>query len=236
VGVEIALSVRDYLGEGLIRNAVNFPAIPADEFPRVRPYIQLGEMLGALVGQWLRDRPDSIGIRYYGALTTQYEPIIGSAVLAGALSTFMDSGVTPVNSRALATQRGLEVVESRSSRPRDFVNVISIKLRSGTQERWVEGTVFEPGSPRVCTLEGIPVEAPLGGTLIVMRNEDRPGVIGDVGSALGRHGINIGSFALGRDERGAVSVISVDPTAALDPAVAEVRRLPAVREAVVVRL
>ncbi len=236
VGVEIALSVRDYLGEGLIRNAVNFPAIPPDEFPRVRPYLRLAEMLGALVAQWLHARPDSIGIRYYGPLTTQHESIIGSAVLSGALSTFMDNGVTPVNARALAAQRGLEIVESRSSRPRDFVNVISIKLRSGSLERWVEGTVFEPASPRLCTLDGVPVEAPLGGTLIVMSNQDRPGVIGDVGSALGRHDVNIGSFALGRNERGAVGVISVDETPNLETAVAEVRKLSAIREALVVRL
>jgi D-3-phosphoglycerate dehydrogenase / 2-oxoglutarate reductase len=236
VGVEIALSVRDYLAEGLIRNAVNFPAIAPDEFPRVRPYLRLGELLGGLVAQCLHARPESIGIRYYGPLTTQYESIIGSAVLAGALSTFMDNGVTPINARALAAQRGLEIVESRSSRPRDFVNVISIKLRGGGRERWVEGTVFEPASPRLCTLDGVPVEAPLGGTLIVMSNEDRPGVIGDVGSTLGRHGVNIGSFALGRNEQGAVGVISVDPVADLEPAVAELQKLPAIREAVAVRL
>lgn len=236
VGVEIALSVRDYLGEGLIRNAVNFPAIPAEDFPKVRPYLALGEKLGALVAQSLYARPDSIGIRYYGPLTSQHESIIGSAVLSGALSAFMDNGVTPVNARALAAQRGLEVVESRSSRERDFANMLSVKMRSGGRERWVEGTVLEPASPRLSALDGIPIEAPLGGTLIVMANDDRPGVIGDVGSALGRHKVNIGSFALGRDERGAVSVISVDATPDLEAALAEVRNLSAVREAVVVRL
>ena len=148
----------------------------------------------------------------------------------------MDSGVTPVNARALAAQRGLEVVESRSSRPRDFVNIISVKLHGGGRERWLEGTVFEPESPRVCTLDGISIEAPLGGTLVLMGNDDKPGVIGAVGSTLGRHGVNIASFSLGRDERGAVSVLGVDESANLESAVAEVRKLDAVREAVVVRL
>jgi D-3-phosphoglycerate dehydrogenase len=114
--------------------------------------------------------------------------------------------------------------------------MLSVKMRSGGRERWVEGTVFEPASPRLSALDGVPIEAPLGGTLILMANEDRPGVIGDVGSALGRHKVNIGSFALGRDERGAVSVISVDATPDLDAALTEVRNLSAVREAVVVRL
>ena len=82
----------------------------------------------------------------------------------------------------------------------------------------------------------MPIEAPLGGTLVFMGNDDRPGVIGAVGSALGRHGVNIASFALGRDERGAVSVLGVDEADTLESAVAEVRKLEAVREAVVVRL
>ena len=236
VGVEIALSVRDYLAEGIVRNAVNFPAIAPEEFPRLRPYMQLAEKLGALVAQLLRQPAESIGIRYYGPLTTKHEPVIGSAVLAGVLSPVLASGVTAVNARALASQRGIELIESRSTRSRDFVNVVSVKLRGGGQERWVEGTVFEPSSPRLCTLDGVPIEAPLSGALIVIANEDRPGVIGDVGSALGRHGVNIGSFTLGREGTGAVGVISVDESEALEAAIVEIRGLPAVREARVVRL
>jgi len=166
---------------------------------------------------------------------TTYENVIGSAVLAGVLARSFDS-VTAVNARAIATERGLEVVESRSTRPRDFLHVISVKLRSAKRERWVEGTVIEPSSPRVCSLDGVPIEAPLSGTLIVMANEDRPGVIGGVGTTLGRHDVNIGTFALGRDASGAVSVISVDESPNLDKAVAEVGTLKNVREASVVRL
>ena len=121
-------------------------------------------------------------------------------------------------------------------RPRDFVNIISVKLRGGGRERWVESTVFEPESPRLCTLDGVAIEAPLGGTLILMGNDDRPGVIGAVGSALGNKGVNIASFALGRDQRGAVSVLGVDEADSLESAVADVRKLEAVREAVIVRL
>jgi D-3-phosphoglycerate dehydrogenase len=164
-----------------------------------------------------------------------YENVIGSAVLAGALSRTEDN-VTPVNSRALAAEHGLDVVESRSTRPRDFMHVVSVKLRSATRERWVEGMVVEPSSPRLCSIDGVPIEAPLSGTLVVMANDDRPGVIGDVGTAMGRHGVNIGSFALGRDTTGAVGVISVDEGDGLTEAVNEVRASKAVREALVVRL
>ena len=235
VGTETTVNVRDYLQEGIIRNAVNFPAVPSEDVPRLRPYLQLAERLGSLIAQLLPERAESIGIRYYGPLMTTYENVIGSAVLAGVLSRAAES-VTAVNSRALAEQRGLELVESRSTRPRDYVHVISVKLRGAAHERWVEGTVFEPASPRLCGLDGVPIEAPLSGTLVVMANADRPGVIGDVGTALGRHGVNIGSFALGRNEAGAVGMISVDATEGLEGAVKEIRGLKAVKEAVVVTL
>jgi D-3-phosphoglycerate dehydrogenase len=114
--------------------------------------------------------------------------------------------------------------------------MISVKLGSATRERWIEGTVIEPNSPRLASLDGVPIEAPLAGTLVVMANEDRPGVIGDVGTALGRHGVNIGSFALGRQASGAAGVISVDEADGLNAAVDAIRGLRAVREALVVRL
>ena len=160
-----------------------------------------------------------------------YENVIGSAVLAGALSRTEDN-VTAVNSRALAGERGLDVVESRSTRPRDFMHVISVKLRSASRERWVEGMVVEPASPRLCSIDGVPIEAPLSGTLIVMANDDRPGVIGDVGTALGRHGVNIAQLrARAATTRGAVGVISVDEAEGLEAAVKDMRGLKAVREA-----
>jgi D-3-phosphoglycerate dehydrogenase len=164
-----------------------------------------------------------------------YENVIGSAVLAGALAP-TNENVTAVNARALATGRGLEVIESRSSRPRDFAHMISVKLRGATRERWVEGTIFEPSRLRLTGLDGVPIEAPLAGTLVVVANDDRPGVIGDVGSALGRHGVNIGSFTLGRHESGAVGVIAVDEGRGLEAAVREIGELKAVREAKVLRI
>jgi D-3-phosphoglycerate dehydrogenase len=113
-----------------------------------------------------------------------------------------------------------------------------VKLHTSGGERWVEGAVFEPGTPRLVLLDGVAVEAPLEGALIVLANDDRPGVIGEVGTILGRHGINIGTFALGRGPAGAVGVVSVDaPGGEIDDRVVdEVRRASAVKSAVVVRI
>jgi D-3-phosphoglycerate dehydrogenase len=117
---------------------------------------------------------------------------------------------------------------------------VSIKLRTDGGERWVEGTVFEPNSPRLVSVRGVGVEAPLGGTMLVIANDDQPGVIGEVGTILGRHRVNIANFALGRDRSGAIGVVNVDEDPskrdALDAAVLELRRVSAIRDAFVVRL
>src|SRR5262249_52330576 len=123
---------------------------------------------------------------------------------------------------------------------RQYQSLVSIKLHTDGGERWAEGTVFEPNRPRLVSVRGVDVEAPLGGTMLLLANDDRPGVIGDVGTILGRHGVNIANFALGRGNGGAIGVVNVDEdvasAAALDAAVAEIRRLPAIREAWTIRL
>jgi D-3-phosphoglycerate dehydrogenase len=235
VGNETALQVRDYLKDGVIRNAVNFPSVPPDDVPKLRPFLALAERLGAMVSQLVPDRPDEIGIRYYGPLVSAYENVVGSAVLAGVLSRSFDSA-TAVNARAIADERGLHVVESKSTRARDYVNVISLRLRGAQGERWVEGTVIDPEHPRLCGLDGVPVEATLSGTLVVMDNEDRPGVVGGVGTALARQGVNIASFALGRADAGAVAVIGVDEHPALENAFSDIRKVAGVKEVRLVRL
>lgn len=210
VGLETAMAVRDFLRDGVIRNAVNFPAIPDSEFARVRPFMVLAERMGSLLSQTAPGRMHGVSIRYYGPLVTAHADLLASAVVAGVLRPMLFESVTIVNARAVAADRGIEIVESRSSRVRHYANMLSVKLQTAGGERWIEGTVFEGSSPRLTLLDGVEIEAPLGGTLILIANNDQPGVIGEVGTILGRHGINIASFALGRSEGGAAAVVRID--------------------------
>ena len=247
VGIETAAAVRDYLQSGTISNAVNFPSVRGDDAAQLRPFMTLAERMGALLTQVATGRTHQIGVRSYGALLTAHAPLLASAAVAGVLRPILGaSAVTAVNGRAVAAHRGIEIIESHSSRPRDFSNLLSLKLHTTDGEYWVEGTVFEGGTPRVELIDGVDIEAPLEGTLLVIRNEDLPGVIGEVGTILGRHRINIGSFSLGRG-RGALrsgsghalGVINLDggqDSAALDEAVKELKNVPAIRQVCVVRL
>jgi D-3-phosphoglycerate dehydrogenase len=237
VGVETAAAVRDFLRDGVIRNAVNFPALPADTFARLQPYLTLAERLGTLVAQMGEARTSQVGVRYYGELAEGNNELIASAVLAGFFRTMLSSSVTLVNARAVAAERGVEVVESRSTRVRNFTRLLSVKLLTSEGERWVEGTVVEPHGPRLVLVDGVPVEAPLNGAQIIIKNNDQPGVIGAIGTVLGRHGVNIATFALGRSPQGAVGVVGVDDEALVtDRVMQELRHIPAVKSAELVRL
>jgi D-3-phosphoglycerate dehydrogenase len=242
VGIETAVALRDFLREGIIRNAVNFRGIRGEEFAQVRPFMVLAERVGMLVSQIAEGRTRAIGIRYYGPLVSEHADLIASSVVVGVLRPMLSSNVTVVNARALAAERGIEIIESRSSRPRALANILSVKLHTTGGERWVEGTVFEGESPRLTMLDGVDVEVPLDGlgTVLVIRNEDRPGVIGEVGTILGRHNINIGSFALGRRAGGAVGVINLDQepgdTSRNGPAIEELRAAKAITEVKLVTL
>ena len=240
VGIETAMGVRDFLRDGAIRNAVNFPALPADEQVRLRPWMVLADRLGALLVQIAGGRTHGVGIRYYGAAVSAGSDLLASSVVAGVLRPILSGAVTVINARAVAAQRGIEIVESRSSRPRDFANLLSVKLHTSDGERWVEGTVFEPGSARLTSVDGVEIETPLEGTLILIKNEDQPGVIGEVGTILGRHHVNIANFALGRGEAGAVGVVKIDVPdgndGTVERAIEAIRAIPAVKSASLVKL
>jgi D-3-phosphoglycerate dehydrogenase len=239
VGVETATALRDFLKDGMIRNAVNFPSVSAEEFKRLQPFLTLAERLGTFIAQMDEHRTKTVGVRYYGELATSRTDLIASAVLTGLFKPILSSGVTLVNARSVASERGIEVIESRSSRPRDYTSLISVKVQSDGEDHLVEGAVFSRSVPRIVLVDGVAVESPLEGTMIVLCNADEPGVIGDVGTILGRHGVNIATFALGRDADRAVGVVIVDeppdkpvPSVVLD----ELRRLKTIKDARIVRV
>jgi D-3-phosphoglycerate dehydrogenase len=242
VGTLIAQQVREFLAEGLIRNAVNLPALSAEQYRRVRPYLELAERLGSFVSQAAAVRPARIRIRYAGELAEAGTQLLRSAVLAGILNAVLDEKVNLVNASAVAVARGLTVVEETRRREHGFPNTLEVaslpEPGSATKGFTAEGTVLHDASPRVLQIDGIALEAQLGGTILYVRSRDEPGVIGQIGTLLGQQGVNIATFALGRREaRGAeaVSLVRLDGNVP-DSAVEPIRRIPAVTEAKLLHL
>jgi D-3-phosphoglycerate dehydrogenase len=237
VGAETAAALRDFLKDGVIRNAVNFPSLSPEEFKRLQPFAVLGERLATFVAQMNSERIREVSVRYYGELAQSRTGVIVNQILAGLFKPMLSTGVTVVNARNVAAEHGIEIVESRSTRPRNYTSLISLKIRTARGERWVEGAVFENGSPRLVLVDGIVVEAPLEGTMFVITNRDQPGVIGRVGTILGKHNVNIANFALGRNQGHAVGVVIVDEDEPIPEAVLnELRQVSEIQDVRLVRI
>jgi len=240
VGTAIAQQVRDYLADGTIRNAVNMPALSPDQYRRLRPYLELGERLGAFVAQAAPSRSFShVRIRYAGEPAELGSHVVRSAVLVGVLNSVLDEKVNLVNASETAAARGLVVEETTRRLERGFPNTIEVTIADGGRALTLEGTVGQDGSPRILSLDGMSLEAPLEGTLLLSRNIDVPGVIGRIGTALGNLGINVATFALGRRAPGggaeALALVGLDGE--VDASVVQhIMGLPAVTDVRLVRL
>ena len=211
VAIQVAEQMADFLMRGGVVNALNMPSLSAEEAPRLRPYMELAEKLGALVGQVEGEAILSVSIEVEGAAAELNPKPITGAVLAGLMKTYSDS-VNMVNAPFLAKERGLDLREIRHDREGDYHTLVRVTVGTAAGQRTVAGTLFGNAAPRLVDMFGVGIEAELDGEMIYFVNEDKPGFIGRAGSALGEAGVNIATFHLGRREAGgeAVALVSVD--------------------------
>lgn len=231
VAIQIAEQMADYLISGAVSNALNMPSITADEAPRLKPFIALAEKLGSFAGQLTDSALDAITIEYAGEVAEMNTRAITSAALAGVLKPMLGD-VNMVSAPVAARERGCQVNEVRQTQRGTYDSYIRVTVRMGGQERSVAGTVFSDGKPRIIQIKGINLEAEFGAHMLYVTNADKPGFIGALGMALGRAGVNIATFHLGRQERGGDAIALVEIDEAIAPGVlAEVQNLPNVRQA-----
>ena len=208
-------AVEAFLERGDVLNAVNLASPSKQVAAMLQPYVVLAERLGRLAGQLAAGRIESVGVRTYGEVADAGHPIVTTSVVSGLLSSILSGGVSVVNARQLASERRIEIVEATSARPRRFVGVVSVQVhttdeRGHRMTRWVEGVVAHGREARLVLVDGIDVDAPLEGTVLVICNDDKPGVVGGVGTVLGAQGINIASLSLGRKDGQAIAVAALD--------------------------
>jgi len=232
VGTDIAQQVRDYLKGGVIQQAVNFYSLAGDLYDKVRPAMDLAERLGLFLAQACRGSLERIELGVYGELREiDLKPILSAAV-TGVLKPHLAEGVTLVNAVDLAKGRGIEILESTSSASIGYANLVALRLKTSEEDLSLAGTVFGGGHLRLVDVDGVEVDTIPQGNVLLVRNEDTPGIVGRVGGVLGAHGINIARMGLGRKPGSgrAIMLIEVDsevPAAAL----AELAKMPGIREA-----
>ena len=229
VALQVADQISDFLLTGGVTNALNMPSLSAEEAPKLKPYMELAENLGSLVGQLAHGDLPKISVETEGAAAQlNQKPIVG-AVLAGLMKRY-SSSVNMVNAPFLAKERGMEVREIRNEKQGVFQTLIRVTVATSQGNRSVAGTLFSDGAPRLVEIFGIGIEADLDGHMLYVVNQDAPGFIGRMGSLLGEAGINIGTFHLGRREAGgeAVLLLSVDQAIPAD-VVAQAEKLEGVK-------
>jgi D-3-phosphoglycerate dehydrogenase len=214
VGIQIAMQVREYLKLGVVQNAVNLPSLSHEEYVQLAPFIDLAGRLGSFLAQTGKGGIDAIHLIYGGALVDAKTDLVRNAAIEGLLQG--SENVNRINAAAVAQERGIRVHEDkRESHRGGAATVLSIELHAISGVRHATATVIHGEQPRLLEFDGIDIEAPLEGNLLVCRNLDVPGVIGRIGTILGEQGVNIANFALGRERAGtqpvkALAVVQVD--------------------------
>jgi D-3-phosphoglycerate dehydrogenase len=231
VALQIAEQMSDYLLRGAIANAVNFPAISAEEAPKLKPFVDLAEKLGSFAGQLTETGIQKVQLTYEGVVAQMNTRALTSAALAGLLRPMLQN-VNAVSAAVTAKERGIVVEETRREAEGDYESLVTVTITTDRQSRHVSGTVFADGRPRIVNIKGIRMDAEFGPSMIYITNLDKPGFIGKFSSTLGDAGINIATFHVGREAPGGNAVALIEIDGELPPGVlAQVRALPQVQQA-----
>ena len=214
VAIDIAVQIVDFLSKGIIRNALNVPSVSPEVLATIGPYLSLAEKLGSLQGQLSKTSIEEIHVEYSGDVVEHDVAPITVAAIKGVLQHILDQYVNYVNAPLIAREREIKVVEVKSSRPIDFASSITIKVKSEGEETLVEGALFGKNDARIVRINKFFLDAIPEGYILLLNNDDKPGVIGNVGTLLGEKNINIARLHLGREAISgeAVSLWNIDTT------------------------
>jgi D-3-phosphoglycerate dehydrogenase len=195
--------------------------------PRLRPYITLAEGLGAFAAQVFEGGITEVTLELRGEAAELDSAPVTIAALKGLLTPILEETVNFVNAPFIAKERGIEVKETRRTDSGDYHSMLTLKVRSPEQERSFSGTLFGRRDPRIILVDNFPVEIIPEGDILVISNNDKPGVIGGLGSLLAKSGINIAWMHFGRESAGglAMSVVCVDARVS-DEQMEQIRRMP----------
>ncbi len=230
VALQIAEQMSDYLIRGAISNAVNFPSISAEEAPKLKPFVALADKLGSFAGQLTETGIKRVQVSYEGVVAQMNTRALTSAAIAGILRPMLQD-VNVVSAPIVAKDRGIVVEETRREGEGDYESLITVAVVTDRQTRWVSGTVYADGRPRIVNIKGIRIDAEFGSSMLYVTNQDRPGFVGRFATLLAGAGINIATFHLGRESAGGNAIALVEVDGAVAPEVlAQVQQIPNVQQ------
>ena len=211
VALQVAEQMSNYLLDGAVENALNMPSMTADEAKVMGPWVKLAGHLGAFIGQMTDEPIKAINILYDGAVANMNLPALNCAVIAGIMKR-VNPDVNMVSAPVIAAERGINISTTNQSKSGVFDAYIKVTVVTEERERSIAGTVFSDGKPRFIQIKGIHVDAEIGRHMVYTTNEDVPGIIGLLGNTMGKAGVNIANFTLGRNTPGgeAIALLYID--------------------------
>ena len=207
VAVEVAHQVVNALRGEPVRNAVNMPPVSPADAEKLRPYIELAEKLGNFQSQLMEGHITEVHIDYSGEVIEHTTAIVSIALQKGLIEPFLGETVSYVNAPLIARERGIRVVESKSSTVEDFTNIISVTVKTDKGEKRVAGTIFGTRDARIVRIDNYHVDVVPHGYMLVISNQDKQGVMGALCTLLGKFNINIAAMSLGREQPGGEAVV-----------------------------
>jgi D-3-phosphoglycerate dehydrogenase / 2-oxoglutarate reductase len=219
VALAVAEQIVDYLLNGVIRNAVNVPSVSANLLERVKPYLTLAERMGAFQAQILQGAPTEVSIEYLGEVSLFDTQPMTVSLLKGLLTPALRDVVNFVNAPLLAKERGIKITESKSETANDFLNQITLKVKTQEKDSTISGTLFGKFEPRIVRLNNFRLEAVPEGHMLLITSVDRPGVIGAIATTLGKHSINIERMTVGQEKDQGMNIILLTTDQILLPSV-----------------
>jgi D-3-phosphoglycerate dehydrogenase len=231
VALQVAEQMSDFLLTGAVVNAVNMPSVSAEEAPKLRPYMTLAKNIGGFIGQLTDSEIKAVRIEYEGHAAKLNPKPLTACVLTGLLAPQLET-VNMVNAPVLARERNVAVTEVQHDRATDYQTLIRVTVEAGDRTRVVAGSLLGNDRPRVVVIDEIAIEAEFAPHTLYIRNQDKPGFVGNLGRTLGDAGVNIATFHMGRIAPGgdAVCLVLVDQPLG-EPLLAKVRGLPHVVKA-----
>ncbi len=237
VAIAIANQVVEALSGGEVKNAINIPAVPPKLKSVLGPYQPVAEKLGMFTVQLLSGQLEHVEIIHSGEIGEVDTSFLTLTVLKGLLTPILEETVNDVNAPYLAKERGIKYSETKTQETKGFSSLITVKLKSKSQELTASGTIVSPNDPRIVRIDGYHIDAKPTGYLLCLRNSDEPGIIGHVGTVVGKAGINIADLTLGRKEPGgeALTVCNVDAHLS-EEVIKEIKSIPQVIDVKMVNL
>ena len=212
VAIDVANSIKDALTNKGVRNAVNAPSIEPELLNAIKPYLDLAEKIGKMHAQLVDGSISKVKIKYVGEIVKYSLDHVTRSIIKGMLEPVLEENINYINALVIARDRGIKIEEEKTKEAQDFANLIAVEVKTNKMKNFIMGTLFTKVDPRIVKVNQYYIDVVPEGHMLLIYNQDKPGIVGQIGTMLGKNKINIAGMSFGRAKPGgdAITVLNID--------------------------